>query len=150
MTDQVFHELRYQLKVCISPIGFQHGELGVMPARDAFIAKVPVQLEDLRKSANQESFQVELRRDSQEKINPQCVMMSLEWLRCSAAGHCLHHRRFHLDKATVIKKLPDLTEHLAPNQECPARFRVCDQIEIPLAIPDLDVGNPMPFIRQRP
>src|ERR1700752_1870887 len=119
MTDQSFHQLRYQLKVRISPVGFKHGELRVVPARDPFVTKVAVHLEHLGKPADQKAFQIELRRDPQEKINSQRLMMSLKRLDSSAAGHVLHHRRFHLDKTAVIKKFPDLTEHPAPDQECP-------------------------------
>src|ERR1700757_338362 len=147
MTDQSFHQLRYQLKVRISPVRFQHGELRVVPARDPFVTKVAVHLEYLGKSADQKAFKIELRRDAQEKIDSQRVMMSLKRLSRSTAGHRLHHRRFHLDKTAVIKELPDLTEHPAPDQECPPRLRICDQVKITLAVPDLDIGDAMPLIR---
>src|ERR1700730_3045094 len=77
-------------------------------------------------------------------------MMSLKRLRRSAAGYRLHHRRFHLDKTPIMEKLSDLAENSTPDQKCPARFRICDQVEVTLAISNLDIGHSMPFIGQRP
>src|SRR5258708_23056340 len=77
-------------------------------------------------------------------------MMSLKRLRRSAAGYRVHHLRYELDKTRGMEKLPDLAENSTPDQKCPARFRICDQVEVTLAISNLDIGHSMPFIGQRP
>ena len=69
--------------------------------------------------------------------------------RHRAAGDGLHHRRFHLEVAARVEKLAQRRQHPAAHLEHLARLGIDDEIEIALAIADLDVGQTVPLLRQR-
>ena len=61
----------------------------------------------------------------------------------------LHHRRFDFQVAPRVEESADRCQHAAPGLEDPAGIGVDDEIEIPLPIPDLDVGQAVPFLGER-
>jgi hypothetical protein len=46
-------------------------------------------------------------------------------------------------------KLPDRRHDAAPNLEYSPGVRIDDQVEVPLPVPDLDVGQAVPLLGQR-
>ena len=65
------------------------------------------------------------------------------------AGDGMHHGRFHFDVAARVEEAPQLPQDFRPPRENFPRARIHDQIEIALAIAHLDVGQAVPFFRQR-
>ena len=61
-------------EIGISPINFEHGEFRIVLPGNAFVSKVPVQLEYFRESANQKAFQIEFRRDPEIEIESECFV----------------------------------------------------------------------------
>ena len=57
--------------------------------------------------------------------------------------------RFDLDIAPSIEKPPQLADDLRAPQENSSRAVVGDQVQIALPVPDLHVGEAMPFFGQR-
>src|SRR5437870_822409 len=78
-------KVHHLVDVGIGPIELKHGELRIVPRRDTLIAKVSIQLIDLFKAANEQAFEIKLRRDSRIKIDVECVVMCLEWFRRRAS-----------------------------------------------------------------
>ena len=76
--------------------------------------------------------------------------MGAERFRRGAARHRLQHRRFHFLESFRLHESPDLAHDRDPLLEHISRMLVRDQVEIALAIPRLDVLEPVPFFRQRP
>ncbi len=75
--------------------------------------------------------------------------MRRERPRERAASHRLHHRRLHFEEAPAIEKPPNGRHDPRAGFEHLTRVGIDDQIEIPLAIPGLDVAEPVPFLGQR-
>ncbi len=75
--------------------------------------------------------------------------MRRERPRDGAAGDRLHHRRLDFEIAALRHELADGRDDPAPGLEHFAGRRVHDQVQIPLAVPDLDIREAVPFLRQR-
>ena len=69
--EQLFVHFHQVAIVAVGLVEFQHGEFGVVLRRDAFIPEIPVDLVHPVKSADRQPFQIELRRDTQIKIDVQ-------------------------------------------------------------------------------
>ena len=117
MTDQFFNKVRDFLEIGIGPVGFEHGELGIVSSRNAFIAEVAIQFEDLVEAADEQTLQIKLRRDPQIKIEPERLVMGAERFRRRAARDGLQHRRFHFEKSARLHELPDLAQDRDPFRE---------------------------------
>ena len=98
MTDHFLHQVRDLLEIGVGPVAFQHGELRIVFPRNAFVPEIPVQLENLVESADEQPLEIKLRRDAQVKIEAERLVMGAERFRRRAAGHGLQHRRFHFQK----------------------------------------------------
>ena len=120
-----------------------------MFAREAFVAEVSADLEQLVDAAHEQPLEIKLQRDAQIKIAAERVVMGLERLRRRAAGNRLHHRRLDFHEAAVVEKIPDLVDDLAALEEHFLHLRIRDQIEVTLAIANFGVFEPVPFRRRR-
>ena len=65
------------------------------------------------------------------------------------AGNRLHHGRLDFEIAARVEELAQRRKDLAAHLEHFAGLRVDDQIEITLAVADLDIGQAVPFFRHR-
>jgi hypothetical protein len=76
-------------------------------------------------------------------------MVGHERPRQRPAGDRLHHRRLDLEESAGDQELANGGDHPAPHLENAARVGIDDQIEIALAVADLDVLQTMPLLGQR-
>ena len=132
----------------IGLVEFQHGELGIVPGREAFVAEVAVDLEDPVKAADQEPFEVEFRGDAQVEVHVQGLVVGLERLGGGAAGDRLHHRCLDLHEIEVVEVFPDQTDDLHPFAKDITALGGDNQVDITLAVTGLDIGEAVPFFRQ--
>jgi len=56
ITNQFFDEIRHLLEIGICPVRFEHGEFRIVLSGDAFVAEVPVDLENFVEPTNQQTF----------------------------------------------------------------------------------------------
>ena len=150
MTDQFLDQVRDLLEIGVGPVGFEHGELGIVFSRDAFVAEVAIQFEDLVEAADEQTLEIKFRRDAQIKIEPERLVMRAERLGRRAARDRLQHRRFHFEKTALLHETPDLAHDRDSFLENVARLLVRQQIEITLPVTRFDVLQAVPFFRQRP
>ena len=120
-----------------------------MLGRDALIAKVAIDLIDAVQTADRQPLQVEFRRNAQVEIEVERVVVGSKWARHGAASDGLHHRRFHFDVAASVEVSADGLNNAAALDENFAHLRIDEQIEIALAVAQLNIGQPVPFLRQR-
>ena len=146
------HLLGHPHQVLVVDVGLvklEHRELGVVLGRDPFVAEVAVDLVDALDAADGEPLEIQLRRDAHVELHVERVVMRDERPRQRAAGHRLHHRRLDLDEAQGVEEAPDGRDDLRARLEHVARVGIDDQIQVPLAIADLDVLQAVPLLRQR-
>ena len=141
---------RHQLLIlAVGLIELEHRELGVVLRRDAFVPEVAVDFVDALQAADRQPLQIQLGRDAQEQLHVERVVMRYERARQRPAGDRLHHRRLDLEVAPAVQERADRGKHTTSDGEDLARVWIDDQIEIALAIPGLDVGQPVPLLGQR-
>ena len=65
--------------------------------RDAFIAEVAIDLVDAIEAAYDQPFQIQFRRNPEEEVHVERIVMGYKWTRRRAAGNRVHHRRLDFD-----------------------------------------------------
>ena len=141
---------RHQLVVVgVRLVELEHRELGVVLGRHALVPEVPCQLVHPLHAADDQAFQIELRRDAQIKLHVERVVMRDKRPRRRAAGNRLHHGRFDLDEAARVEERADGGHRLGAHLEDTARVGVDDQVEVPLPVARLDVLQAMPLFGKR-
>ena len=141
LPEQRLGEVHQIVVVLISLVELEHREFGVVPGRDALVAEIAVDLEHLLHAADDELLEVELRRDAQEKLHVERVVVRGERSRCSAAGDRVHHRRLDLEITPRDEKLADRLHDLRPPDEHFARLRVRDEVDVALPVALFLVGQ---------
>ena len=132
--DQALREGHHAAKIRVCLVEFEHRELGVVPARQAFIAEDPPDFKNPFLAAHQESFQIQLQRNAHIKGAIERVKMRLKGPRRCAARHALQDRRFHLREIALPKVFPHRLDDAGTLPEALPRVGVYDQIEITLAV----------------
>ena len=149
--QHVLGEIHDFLIARIRLIQLEHGELGVVPGRHAFVAEIPVDLVDALETADDQALEIQLGGNAQVELQIERVVMGHERSRRRPSRNHVHHRRLDFHEPARLGFQP-----LAHETDCPrtqgkriARFGRDDQIDISLAVALLDVGQAMPLVRQR-
>ncbi|RMS44312.1 hypothetical protein ALP65_04607 [Pseudomonas aeruginosa] len=147
--EQFLGQVHVVFVVGVGLVELEHGELGVVPGRDAFVTEVAVDLEDLLETADHQALEVQLRGDAQEHGHVQRVVMGLERLGRGAAGDGLQHRGLHFEETALAEETADVGDDLGTHAEGVAGFLVDHQVDVALAVALLGVGQAMVLVRQR-
>src|SRR5581483_10823948 len=107
-------------------------------------------LVDLVESADDQALQVQLEGDAQVELSIERVVVGYERARVRTTVDRLQHRRLDLEKAARVEEPPDRRHHLRAHDERPPRVLVRDQVEVPLTVALLGVGEAVPLLGQRP
>ena len=159
MRDVPSHRLQEQLghrhQVAIVGVGLielEHRELRVVLRRDALVPEVPVDLVDPRHAADDQPLEVQLGRDPQVQLHVLRVVVGHERPGEGAARDRLHHRRLDLEKAAIgmLHEPANRGQHAGARLEHLPGRGVDDQVEVPLPVPGLHVGQAVPLLGQRP
>ena len=118
-----------------------------MARTEAFVAKVAVDLEHLLEAAHDQTLEVELRRNAQEQLHVERVVVGGKGFGRGAAGDGMHHRRLHLEEAVADHVIANRLHHAAAGHEGEARLLVHDHVDIALAVLLLDVGEAVELVR---
>ncbi len=114
----------------------------------ALVAEVAIDFVHAIESAHRQPLQIKLGRDAQKQIHVERVVMRDEGPRHGAAGDGLHHRRFDFDESLRIHEAPQRLHQLAALEKNFAHLGIHHQIDVALAVAQLDVGQPVPLLRQ--
>ena len=137
----------------VVPVGLvelDHRELGVVARADPLVPEVAVDLEDLLQPAHGEALEVELRRDAQEHVHVERVVVRRERLGRRAPGNGMQHGRLDLEVAARHEELADRLHQPRALDEGVARLRVHDEVDVAVAVARLHVREPVELVRQRP
>ena len=99
-------------RICL--IQLEHGELGVVPGRHAFVAEIPVDLVDAFETADDQSLQIKLRGDAQVELQIERVVMGHKGARRRPARNHVHHGRLDFHEPARLGFQP-----LAHETDCP-------------------------------
>ena len=129
-------------------IELQHGELGIVFAGNAFIAKITIDLIDAVESSYQQALQIQLRGDAQVEIEIKRVVARDERARGGPAGDSLHHRCFHFDVTARIEERAQSAQNFGAPEKCLSNTGVNDKVEVALPVTEFHVRQTMPFLWQ--
>ena len=146
------HLLDHRHDVVVVDVGLvrlEHGELGVVLEAHALVAEVLADLVHAVDAADDAALEVQLGGDAQVEVALELVVVRDEGLGQGAAVQRLQHRRLHLDEAARVEEAADGGDDLRALEEHLARVVVGGQVEVPLAVARLDVGEPVVLLGQR-
>ena len=106
--EHVLDERHHAAVIAVGLIDFEHRELRVVLPRNTFVAENSANLEHAVVAAHKQTFEPQLRRDAQEKVHAESVVVGLERPRRRAARRAFQHRRFHFDELLRFEKPPDV------------------------------------------
>lgn len=121
-----------------------------MTGINPFVAEAAVHFIDPFQSADEESFQMQFRGNTQVNVHIQRIVMSFERAGCSTAGNSMEHRRFDFQEMTVVEIFTDSLYDLGALDKRIFDFRIDNQVQVALAIPRFFIGQAMEFFRQWP
>src|SRR5262249_54278021 len=96
-------------------------------------------LVDALESPDQQALEVELGRDPTIEIHVERVVMGDERLRRRAADQRMEHRRLDLEEVALVEEPADVADELRAALEDLGGVLVRDEIDVALAIAELDV-----------
>jgi hypothetical protein len=117
--------------------------------RDALVAEVLAELVDALEAADDQALEVELGGDPQEQRAVELVVVRRERARERAAVDRLEHRRLDLDEAALVEPPAHRGDHLGAHDEQLARLLVGDEVELAVAVAQLDVLEPVALLGRR-
>ena len=148
VAQQAFGEIHQALVVRVGLVEFHHREFRVVARREAFVAEIAVDLEDLLEPADNQAFQIQLGGDAQELLHVERIVVRDERLGRSAAGDRVHHRRFDFEEAVPVHVIADRGDDAAAGEEGEAGFLVHDQVDVTLAILHFLIGQTVELVWQ--
>ncbi|RMS27317.1 hypothetical protein ALP71_05775, partial [Pseudomonas coronafaciens pv. garcae] len=148
-TEQLLGEVHVVFVVSVRLVKLEHGELGVVPGRNAFVAEVAVDLKDFFEPADHQTLEVQLWRDTQEHFQVECIVMGFERLGSSTAGNGLQHRRFDFEEVALHQEATDMSDYLRAHAERLTHVFVDDQVDVTLTIALLGVRQAVVLVGQR-
>ena len=141
-------EVHHVVVVGVGHVELEHGELGIVLRRDAFVAEIAVDLVHAVHAADDQPLQVKLRRDAQVQIGVERVVVGDERLGHRAAGDGMHHRRLDFDEAVAVEETPHRLHDLRAFDEHLAHIGIHRQINVTAAIASFDILQSVPLLGQ--
>jgi hypothetical protein len=111
--EQPLDQIHDVFVIGIGPIAFEHREFRIVPGRHAFVAEVAVDFEHLvGESGHQRTLEIEFRRNAQEHVELECVVVRLEGLGRGAAIDGMQHRRLDFHEAVIFHEAANAGDDL--------------------------------------
>ena len=132
--QQLLRKRHHPVIVFVLYIELHAGKLGVVGAVHTFVAEVTADLIHAFKTTNDESLQVQLRRDAQVHIYIERVMMRDKRTSRCTTGYLLQDRRLYLRITRLVEYLTHRAQDRRAFQEGVLHSFVDYQVHIPLTI----------------
>ena len=116
---------------------------------DALVAEIAVDLVNALEAPHDQALEIKLGSNAEVEVEVESVVMRLERPRHGPARKGLHHGRLDFEETFRVEEIPNSADRAAARLENFPHFRVDHQIEVALAVADFDVGEAVPFLRQR-
>ena len=106
---------------------------------DALVTEILAKLVDTLEATDHETLEIQLGCDPQVEVAIQRVVVRDERTRSRTTVERLKHRRLDLNEVRVVERAANARDHLGARHEAIARLGVGHQIEVALAMPNLNV-----------
>ena len=135
--------------VRVGLVPLEHRELGLVLVRDALVPEVLADLVHALEASDDEALEVELGRDPQVEVGVELVRARHERMSERAPVARLQDRRLDLDEPVRVEVATDRRDDARAQEEELARVLVHEQVEIPLPIARLGVGDAVEGVGER-
>ena len=119
-----------------------------MTGINTFVTIYTTDLEDSLKSANDQSLQIQLQRNTKLDILIQCIVMSLKWTGSGTACIRNQSRGLHFHEISACQEGTNLFDNLRTFDKSVLYIFVHDQIHISLTITHICIRNSVIFLRK--
>ena len=119
-----------------------------MAGVDPLVAEVAGDLEDTLVAPHHEALQVQLRGDAEAELDVECVRPGQEGAGQGPARLRLQDRGLDLDEVLVGQQGSHRGDGLEPHVEDGAAVGVGQEVDLPLAVPGVGGGQPVPLVGQ--
>src|SRR5437763_912545 len=149
MLHESFDACHRVVVVRVRLVPLEHRELWVVLERDTFVAEVLANLVDPFEPADDEPLEVELSGNAEVERLAELIVHCRERPCEGAAVARLQNRCLDLNESVRVQETTDRRNHPRAKNEVGARLLVHQQVEIALAVPELDVGETVEDVRER-
>ena len=139
--DHALGHLHQVVHVGVSHVELADGELRVVSHVDTLVSEDSTDFVHSVKTTYDELLEVELRSDTEEKVELEVVVVGDEWPSSGASGDHVHHGSLYFHETERVKILSDIVDDLASSDEHLLDIVVHNQVDVPLSIPDLGIGQ---------
>ena len=145
MMNERLNQFEHRAIIAKCFVRFECCEFWIVTSVDSLVAKISVDLEDLWKSADKQSLQIQLGRNSHKERHSKSIMRCHERSRRSAASHRMHHRSLDFEEASAFHEMSDRADNVRTSLKCFDGLRICEHIHIPPAISQFRIFQAMPL-----
>ena len=115
-----------------------------------FVSVAAADLVHALEPTHDEALEVELGRDSHVEAHVERVVVGDEGARGGSSDEGVHRRRLDLEKIARVEDLAGCAHDVASRAKDIDDRRIGDEVDITLAVPELDVGQSVPLLGQGP
>ena len=120
-----------------------------MPGADTLVAEDPAHLVHALEPADDESLEVQLGGDAKREVHAERVVESIERLGVGAPRPGFQHGCLHLHKRPVVEEPSYAADDPGASAKRVPHLGVGDEVDVPLPVPHLHVGQTLELIGQR-
>ena len=146
--EQVLKEVHHVVEVGVGLIELDGGELRVVAGVHALVAEDAAYLVDALYAADDEALEVQLRGDAHVHVDVQRVVVGDEGPGRGAAGDGVEHRGLDLHEPARVQEAADVADELAADLKVAAALVAHDEVDVALAVLELDVGHAVELLGQ--
>ena len=148
IAEHTLGQLHHTLIIGICLIKLHQRELRIVTGIHTLVTEYTADLVYTLHTADDQSLQVQLQRDTKLNILIQRIVMCLERSCRSTAGIGYQHRCLHLDKVASVKEIADLLDDLGALDKGLFNLRIHDQIHVTLTIAGICICQTVEFLRK--
>ena len=139
--EHLLHEVHHPDVILVGHVDLHTGELRVVGLVHTLVAEVLGELIDTVVATNDQSLEVELVGDSHIEVDVQGVVVGDERTGRGASRDGLKDRGLDLKAAGRVEIFPHCGDDLRPLDEHVLDLRVDDEVNVPLAVAQLGIGE---------
>ncbi len=149
MHNHILGNVHHALIIGVCLIQLDGGELRVMTGVHALVAEDTADLVDVLETADDQTLEVQLGRNTQVHVDVQRIVMGDERTCCRTARDGVEARGLNLHKAAAIHKAADLTHDCRALLEGVTYLRVDDEVNVTLTVAHIGILQTVPLLGQR-
>ena len=149
IAQQLFSQVHDVFIVGICLIELEHGEFWIVFGVHAFVTEYTTDFVNFIKAADNQTFQVQLKSDTQIHIDIEAVVMCDKWTSSSTACDIVQNRGLNFQITFCIQEVAQLFDDHGTFYEYVTNFWVHDKVNVSLTVSQVSVGQTMEFFRQR-